>query len=218
MHKSSKPKSNQSLSKWIIVFLVVFFGVGVIGLAYDATRDFFIHLIPYSLLLGVILMFWVHQYWTLKQIIVFAIIAVLGFSIEVVGVLTGDVFGNYTYGGALGVLFWGTPPMIGLNWLMLIYCVFVIMKQTAWPQWLQVLLGAFLMVVYDIIMEPVAIQLDMWSWGGNVIPLQNYIAWFVISLVFLAIFSLSKLNFTNRVAPALFFIQMGFFLLLNIFI
>ena len=39
-----------------------------------------------------------------------------------------------------------------------------------------------LMVVYDFALEPAAIDLNMWDWGGPV-PMQNYIAWLVISLV-----------------------------------
>jgi bisanhydrobacterioruberin hydratase len=203
---------------WINWFLVIFFSVGVAGLAYEGTQALFIRLMPFSLLLGLGLMFWVHKSWNAKQILVFVLIAIMGFLVEVAGVLTGEVFGEYTYGQALGFKVFGTPPMIGINWLMLIYCVFIIMQKIGIPTWVKVLLGSTLMVIYDLIMEPVAIRLDMWSWGGGVIPLQNYIAWFAISLVLLSIMYISRVHFSNRVAPVLFFVQMGFFLILNFII
>lgn len=200
----------------INIFLVIFFSVGVAGLSMEFSREYFIGLMPFSLILGMGLMFWVQHSWSRKHVLVFAVIALLGFGVEVAGVLTGEVFGSYSYGRALGFKIWGTPPMIGLNWLMLVYGVFVIMNHFRLAVILKILLGATLMVVYDLIMEPVAIRLDMWSWGGGDIPLQNYIAWFIISAVMLGIFYLAQLNIKNRVAPVLFFVQMGFFLALNV--
>lgn len=197
-------------------FLVIFFGVGIVGLGTPASRELFKGLMPFSLLLGMGLMFVTHNRWKVKQVLVLLVVALTGYWVEVAGVLTGEVFGEYSYGDSLGIKVWGTPPMIGLNWMMLIYCVYYMMQQTRLPAWAQTLAGSALMVVYDIIMEPVAIRLDMWSWGGGDIPLQNYIAWFVISLILLAFMHLTRMKYKNRVAPVLFFIQMIFFLILNI--
>ncbi len=209
---------NMKREKKINLFLVIFFGVGIFGLGLEATRDIFIGLMPFSLLLGMGLMFWVHKSWKPRHIGLFVLIAVLGFGVELAGVLTGEVFGTYSYGRALGFTLWGTPPMIGLNWLMLIYAVYALLRKMPVHPVFQILMGAGLMVAYDVVMEPVAMQLDMWDWAGGIIPLQNYIAWFVISLVLLSIFHIAKLRYRNGVAPALFFIQMGFFLVLHLWI
>lgn len=204
------------MEKQINLLLIIFFSVGVLGITLESTRELFISLTPLSLLLGMGLMFWVHRSWKRRHILIFGVIAVLGYLVEVAGVLTGEVFGQYAYGSTLGFTIMDTPPMIGLNWLMLIYAVFVMLRKMNIHPVLQVLMGASLMVAYDVVMEPVAIQMNMWSWGGGVIPLQNYIAWFVISVVFLSILHIFRLRYRNGVAPALFFIQMGFFLALNI--
>jgi bisanhydrobacterioruberin hydratase len=134
----------------------------------------------------------------------------------VIGVHTGEVFGDYSYGRALGLTLLDTPLLIGLNWLMLTYCVFAIMESTKLFLPLKALLAAMLMVVYDIVMEPVAIRIDMWSWGEGPIPLQNYQAWFIISLVFLVAMHLAGIKTKNRVAPWLFGTQFVFFSLLNL--
>jgi putative membrane protein len=77
------------------------------------------------------------------------------------------------------------------------------------------IMAATLMVIYDIPLEPYAIYFDMWNWGGAV-PLQNYLAWFVISLVLhLVLYRWKLMESPNKVARPLFFIQMGFFLILN---
>ena len=204
--------------KKINLFLVIFFGVGIFGLGLEVTREFFMELMPFSLLLGMGLMFWVHKSWKPRHFWIFLLIALLGFGVEIVGVLTGEVFGTYNYGRGLGFQLWGTPPMIGLNWLMLIYAVYVLLRKMPLHPVLQILMGSGLMVAYDVVMEPVAMKLGMWNWAGGIIPLQNYIAWFVISLVMLSILHIAKLRFRNGVAPALFFIQMGFFLALNFWI
>jgi uncharacterized membrane protein len=46
---------------------------------------------------------------------------------------------------------------------------------------LLVFLAAILAVVFDYVLEPVAINLNYWQWAYNIIPLQNYLAWFLIS-------------------------------------
>ena len=201
----------------INLFIAIIFTVGVFGLWIPDTRNLFMSLMPYTLLLGMVLLFWVHRSWKLRHIIIFAIIALIGYFVEVAGVATGIVFGDYYYGQGLGFHVWGTPPMIGLNWLMLVYCVYVLFRKKGLHPVIQILLGSALLVTYDVLMEPVAIHLQMWSWPpSNVVPLQNYIAWFVISFVMLSIMHIARLRFRNGVAPALFFIQMGFFAALNL--
>ncbi len=198
------------------IILIIYYVVGIAGLSIPATRALFTMLTPFSLLMSLAVLMFYHNGWKTKYVFVFALIAVLGYLVEVAGVLTGDVFGAYTYGKTLGFKILDTPLMIGINWLMLIYCVHTILENTVWPWWLKVVAGASMMVIYDVIMEPVAISLDMWSWGGGAIPLQNYVAWFGVSVVFLGILLLTGVKTRNRLAAWLFGVQTGFFLVLNI--
>ncbi len=195
--------------------LVIYYAVGVAGLMLAATRDLFVSLMPLTLLFSAAVLLYFHKAWRGKHILVFFLIAAGGFLIEVLGVHTGQVFGSYSYGPALGVKLFETPLIIGLNWLMLIYCVHTIMEHTSmfWP--LKILAAAFLMVIYDVVMEPVAISLGMWSWGDGPIPLQNYQAWFIISLVMLGMMQLAGVKTQNRLSFWLFGAQFGFFLFLN---
>ncbi len=216
MHKLVAFFRSLNREVFINIFIVVFYFLGAIGLERNFSRDFFISVMPYSLLMVSALLFLVHYRWSYKHFLVFLLIILFGFGIEVAGVYTGDIFGEYSYGRALGVRFMGTPPLIGLNWLMLIYCVYLIINKTGLPVFLKIPAGGLLMVIYDVIMEPVAIRLDMWSWSGDIIPMQNYVAWFVISSLMLSVFYVARLHYINRVAFTLFFSQIGFFILLNV--
>ena len=67
------------------------------------------------------------------------------------------------------------------------------------------------MTLLDILIEPVAIRLDFWSWTEGIIPLQNYVAWYVISaLLFVAFFSF-RFKKNNIIAPLLLILQFLFF-------
>lgn len=196
-------------------FFVLYYTVGVAGLSLAVTRELFVSLMPLTLLFSAAVLLYFHKVWHVRHILVFFLIAAGGFLVEVLGVHTGQVFGSYSYGSALGLKLFDTPLIIGLNWLMLIYCVHTIMEPAniTWP--LKVLAAAFMMVIYDVVMEPVAIRLDMWSWGDGPIPLQNYQAWFIISLVMLSMMQLAGVKTQNKVSYWLFGSQFGFFLLLN---
>ena len=48
-------------------------------------------------------------------------------------------------------------------------------------------LVAFLMVCFDLLMEPAAVKLDYWTWLDNRPPLLNYLVWFGLSFIFATI-------------------------------
>jgi len=74
---------------------------------------------------------------------------------------------------------------------------------------------ALMMVAFDYLMEPVAIGLDMWQWAGQGIPLMNYGAWFVVSLVFASVLYLGRVRIDNPVADYLLLFMAVFFGILN---
>jgi putative membrane protein len=87
------------------------------------------------------------------------------------------------------------------------------------PLYFRSIAAASMMVVYDFALEPAAIRLDMWNWDGGAVPLQNYLARFVIAAAinYLA-GSLSLPDRNNKAAAPLFFIQMIFFIVLDLWI
>lgn len=152
------------------------------------------------------------------NIIKFAIgVYLAGFFIEVIGVNTGQIFGFYTYGTALGVKLWATPLLIGVNWLILVYCTGVFLETfNLKSQWLFSALGAGILLGIDFLIEPVAIRFDYWSWFEGVIPIQNYLGWYIFSYFLFLFFSGLNFNKKNNAAVVLLFAQLCFFLALNL--
>lgn len=200
------------------IFVILLFHVsGFIGLQ-TSSKEWFLALTPLNLLISLIMLMR-HESSTYFPIFIYSfLIYLLGYILEVLGVNTGLIFGYYIYGPVLGYKVWNTPVLIGVNWLIMIFCTRVIMERWSVHFFVKSLLGAFIMTLIDYIIEPVAIYYNFWRWEGGVIPIQNYLAWFLFSFLFLLIFYQFKMNKTNKVAPWLLMTQVIFFLLLNLLI
>lgn len=77
-------------------------------------------------------------------------------------------------------------------------------------------LAAIMTALYDVAIEPVAIALDYWQWGGGEIPLQNYLAWAIIAFVISLPLHLFRIRFRSPVLLVYFFAQLFFFGVLNL--
>ena len=128
-----------------------------------------------------------------------------------IGVRTGIIFGNYHYGNTLGIKLLDVPVIIGINWMILIYCVGCIFHKIPGPIAVKSLMGAALLTGLDLMMEPIAMKYDFWKWNNSPIPAQNYVAWFVVSFLLLLIFHSLKFNKENKLAPSFYIIQLAFF-------
>ena len=222
MENSSKTKLPAGLnlaSSLAIVFLIIIYLVGIIGIGVF-NNEKILSLTPLNLLisLGVIIAF--HSGSWKRLALIIAACFSIGLFIEILGVQTGLIFGEYEYGPVLGPKIFNTPFMIGVNWAMLIYAIgsTVNLYFSSWKIWIKAIYGAISMVILDFFIEPVAIALNFWNWSGNAIPLQNYIAWGVISFFLLLLFFSSFKTESNKVAYALFILQCVFFGALNLFL
>ncbi len=143
----------------------------------------------------------------------FGVIFCIGFFSEFIGVNTGLLFGDYTYGTVLGVKFWGVPVIIGLLWFTLSIGAKNLVSRITGNKILIALFASVLMVGFDLLMEPVAIDLEFWTWANDTIPVLNYISWFFVAL--LIQFLIRNQSTNNRVYEGAFVIQMLFFIGLN---
>ena len=199
------------------IFYVIFYLVGVLGLTFQETRPLFIRLVPFALILGFAGVLLFHEAkWDWKTLTAFVMVYISGFVIESIGVNTGLIFGEYQYGETLGFQLFETPLIIGMNWLFLVYVSSSLTERINSGKFISLLLPPVLMVVYDLVLEQVAPGLGMWKWKGDSVPFKNYIAWFVISFLFILIFRLFHIKTTNKIAPLLFILQFLFFLSLLI--
>lgn len=200
----------------LLAVIIILHLVGVIGLNLDGTRDMINLLTPVNLSITSILLLANHKSWGSRVTISFAVVALVGYFSEVIGVATGLLFGSYGYGEVLGMKLFEVPLTLGLLWLLMIYGSRDLAHRISSNYWLTSLLGASLMTVFDFIMEPVAVELGYWSWENGVIPFQNYAAWFFISFG-LHLFVNYMLRFErNLLGIGTFLTQLLFFISLRV--
>lgn len=196
------------------VLLIIFFAVGISGTAMELTRDLFISLTPLALIICLAALLAYHRSdASAKDSIVFGAIFLAGFLVETAGVNTGMIFGKYSYGDGLGIKILNTPVLIGINWVVLTYCTAIIAEKLSVPGLLRIPAASALMLLYDMVMEQVAPAMRMWRFEDG-IPLQNYLAWVVLAMIFHTVIRIAGLGFSNRMAPFIFVMQGIFFLIL----
>jgi bisanhydrobacterioruberin hydratase len=192
----------------------------------------FISLTPLNLLVSAALIFYTQEKIN-RGFLTFCSIAFLaGFGSEWIGINTGMLFGEYEYGTILGPKWQGVPWLIGLQWMVVVYCAGISMsmlqKKFLPPQAADektvsnrllaasvVIDGALLAVFFDWVLEPVAIALGFWSWKNNEIPFLNYVSWWLVSAFILLFFQAFRFPKHNLFAVHLLMIQVMFFLLMR---
>lgn len=204
--------------RYIELFFVIFYIVGFLGLVIPISHQLFLKLFPLALVLSfVVILFFNQDPFDQKTIIVLTLIGILSYLIEVTGVYTHIIFGNYKYGESLGIKLLNTPLLIGVNWVMLTYSGSSIAERISVPSSMKILIASALILIYDLILEQIAPVVDMWSWKNNIVPVRNYIAWFVIALVFQTFIRIAGIKTRNSIAWKIILIQAIFFLLLIMF-
>jgi putative membrane protein len=203
--------------RYIKLFFIIFYFVGIIGIQSQYSRQLFIGLIPFVLLMSFIVILLFHETSIdKKSVICLLTICLLSYLIEVIGVKTQSIFGAYNYGSGLGFKISDTPLMIGINWVMLVYCSASITDKLSIHPILKISIASFLMLIYDVIIEHIAPFLDMWYWKDNNVPLQNYIAWFFLAVLFQSLLRMTRFQIRNQISATIFTCQALFFLSLII--
>jgi len=228
----------------IATFIALAFHIsGFIAIAFFKS-SLFISLTPLNLIICAVLIFWTQRIITTPFLVFCFFSYAAGFLAEYIGIHTGILFGNYTYGKVLGPKWNGVPWMIGLQWMITMYCIGVSMnmlhKKISIKQQLQqklspveqksfltrskrweflstVVDGALLAVLFDYVIEPAATTLGYWKWNTDDIPKSNYLSWWLVSVFVLAVFYSLTFKKQNLFAVHLLLIQFMFFLLLNTF-
>lgn len=199
---------------YVKIFIVIIYVVGIIGTLL-APQLFQPLTAPNLILTTFILLIFGdvknRNFWIFTGFIFLA-----GLFIEILGVKTGKIFGVYYYGEALGLKFAEVPLTIGLNWIFLSLSSLSISQSITKNKIASSFIGAILMVFLDSLIEPLCSKLDYWYWQNDLIPIQNFIAWFIISFVFNYIGSQIKFNKYNSMAMIIFVLQIAFFICLHL--
>lgn len=194
-----------------------FYSVGALLFMLPYTRNLFISITSLSLLLAISSALFFDRDLRHGPLAWGCFIVVSSFILEYYGVATGGIFGQYSYGRGLAPLAGGTPLIIGLNWLFLIYCTHLIANRTCRTVAARIVCASLLMVAYDVAAEWVAPYMQMWSFGQGYPPLRNFAVWFGASAVYHSGFELFPLRHDNPPARFLYVVQILFFLIIGTF-
>ena len=206
------PFVNQRYAFYLLLAMHI---AGAIGLSMENSQELFQLLTPLNLSASAAIVLHFEAKKTKLYFYFILICFILGYGIEVIGVKTGVIFGEYAYGATLGLKLFDVPLLIGINWIMLSYVTRVTAQYFTKTPIFIALLASIMMVSLDLLIEPVAIQNDFWEWTNGYIPLQNYMAWFIISFVIQLIGLKLVPILNNQLAIKLLILEAMFFACLN---
>jgi putative membrane protein len=196
---------------WVLAILHV---VGIAGFSFCGFwNDWFTFLVPFHLLITAAALILANPEKSKAFTARLFFVGLAGWIIELIGVKTGLIFGNYQYESALGIKLANVPPLIGVNWIIMVYSSNSVLQQLKLNNNLILIITSSIgITLLDIVIEPVAIDLNFWSWHNNTIPFQNYIGWFVTAVLLNTILTIGhKQKIQNSLALPVLLMQVGFF-------
>ena len=196
-----------------LAVLIIMHVVGLVGLNVERFRGDFIPLIWINLLFIFGIVMSLHSKWNFHYLYYVLGIFILGLGVEILGVRTHAIFGDYQYQGNMGLSIMTVQLVIGLNWVVLTYCAGTIARRVDPSVGIRIAVGALLMTGMDALIEPFAIRYDLWQWQAGHPPFQNYVGWFFTALIAQTAYHLLLARTTNPVAAPTFLILLLFFAL-----
>jgi putative membrane protein len=199
-----------------VCIIWVFHVCGLIGITYG-NKDWFIAFTPVNLFLSFFLLFVTQNELNNKNILSALSIFLIGMIAEILGVNYGIIFGEYEYLDNLGLKVLGVPILIGIQWILLTFITGSFSSYLFNKSKIKaIIFGAILMVVLDILIEPVAPEMGFWVFSSLKAPIQNYIAWFIIGIPVQILFQYGIDKKEKTFSFHLLIIQFLFFGMINI--
>lgn len=168
-----------------IGILAILYIVGAVGIGFNLVPGLALLTSLHLFISFLFLVFW-HEKKNVMFWLWLMIAYLIGTLVEYLGVQYGFLFGHYEYGPNMRPAIAGTPVIIGINWILLSYCFTRIVARYAprkFSLFVIAAISATLMTAFDVLIEPVAIELQFWSWENVRVPLTNYAGWWIVSLI-----------------------------------
>lgn len=198
-----------------VAIIIIFHFVGLLGFLIPVAQPYFTKLVPYHLLLMFAVIIFSYNADRKRFALFVTGVFICGYLVEVLGVHTGKIFGSYYYGDTLGYKIAAVPLLMGVNWVILIFSVGQMMKAFKIRNSIVAsLLGGLCLIGLDFFLEPVAMKFNYWLWDYRDIPVQNFIAWYIVSVILLKFYYALGIKQQKYIGTAMFTAQLIFFAVL----
>jgi putative membrane protein len=204
-------------STYAKILLLLIFSAGLAGHTMEMSKRLMVLMTPASLTIAsVVVLYPILRSGNRRFLAWCAITLLVTYVFEYIGVTTGAFFGNYTYGSVLGFKLLDVPVIIGMNWMLIILGAISIAQLVTGNIVLTAILTGWLAVIFDYILEPVAIFLNYWRWEGDTPPFKNYCTWFMLAFFITLLYGTMKVSAQTELPRYYFCIQVFFFLILSL--
>ncbi len=208
--------------QYSVIFIAVAFLLGIVLHLIPDLRPLIIRLTELNLFLMSSLIFafgLLNNHRNLTEFTFWGLITILCvFLVAVVGINTGVLFGSFEYGSTLPTTVAHIPLVVPLNWAMLLLSAYGFFSNAVSQRHLRALLASVVVFLLNLLIQPVGVKLGYWVWDTDTIPVQNYISWFVVSIIFTQILALMKIHARSVIFKTYLIMQFLFYGILNVFL
>lgn len=219
---NSKPHKKSKTEKKQVLFILLVYCLDLILLILPFSRKIVINLseVFYFLISLVILSFIIRT--NKKKLTAFFLWTITAFFgiylLQVFSINNNIIFGSCWFGGTFSHQIAGVPYIISIFWIVILFSAIALASKITSINFLRILFSSIFVVILDLFLEPVAMKLDYWQWENKSVPLQNYVIWFIISIIFSTFLIIFKLEPRSFVGRSFFLIQLAILVLINIFL
>ncbi|WEL23312.1 bisanhydrobacterioruberin hydratase [Candidatus Nanohalovita haloferacivicina] len=118
-------------------------------------------------------------------------ISLYAYLIEFVGLSTGWPYGDFSYLISLGPMVHGVPVGLPVFFVPLVLNSFLLVRLYDLKDfWERFLAGVGLVLLIDAVLDPAAVALGIWSYGGGLfygVPLSNFTGWLLSASICLLV-------------------------------
>ena len=139
-----------------------------------------------------------------RSVVLLLVLALFSYGVEYVGLVTGFPYGVFGYGSLMGAKIAGVlPVLLPFAYLPLVFGACALAVHFARRAWVRVLVATGFLVLFDLVLDPGAVALGLWSFAAGGwyygVPLSNFAGW-LLSGVFACslFFALARKRFVPR--------------------
>lgn len=123
-----------------------------------------------------------------KAVLAMLVLGTLAIAFEYISIQFGIPYGFFSYSDTLGQKVFGLVPWtVFFGWTPLVVGTVAIADRAVHGRQRQLLLSALLLVLFDLVFDPVAVALGFWSWNTPGpyfgIPYINFVGWLLTGYI-----------------------------------